>query len=485
MKLVVENFGPIKKAEVELGPMTVFVGPSNAGKSYLAVLIYSILSAAHNTAYGHFVGSKYFSDWEETRDSADEEFDGPVEPEDPDEFLLCRIEESFKVWAKRLSVIWMRRMEGCFLDAEMRLWMKEGKRIEVSDDQGQLVLDLLAPYNSKISDSQKRAIFEKIRNIPEVLQVLVDEFFVEVARNMKTGLMRGTFVDCLDPVLASMLLGSASDYPPMPAHYLPAARSSLIQNLRNQVVLTLGSGRHGPGRNLHYPLFISDFLEKLLYWNKGNLYRGAIHVGAFDGTNQQKKNIQKAGSFVEEKIMGGALKAEDVQGVYPEFRYVYGDDNERDCVPLLHASSMVAELASLVVFIREHIYPGDLLIMEEPEAGLHPGAQRNIANALVQLANAGVRVLITTHSNIVLEQLGNYVQAAEVGEKLNAQSLAKEKVGAFLFAQSKGEKNNTKVEKFGFTPETGLLSKDHTAVSSALYNETVSLLEKGDEHAQD
>ena len=40
--LEVENFGPIVSANVEFRPLTVFVGPSNTGKSYLAILVYAL-----------------------------------------------------------------------------------------------------------------------------------------------------------------------------------------------------------------------------------------------------------------------------------------------------------------------------------------------------------------------------------------------------------------------------------------------------------
>ena len=485
MKLVVENFGPIKKAEVELGPMTVFVGPSNAGKSYLAILIYAILSAGHDHHYAHIVGDRYFSDWDDDPDSPKEKSGNPRE------FLLRRIEESFMAWAKRFSVIWMRRMEDCFLDAEMPLWMKERKSIKVfagDKKSGKpLVLDLLSPANSKLSASQKQVVLEKIHHFPEVQQLFVRKFVQDhlsvegAARQILTGVRRGTFVDCLAPILSSMLLGSMPERPPMPAHYLPATRSSLTQNLRNQMVLALGSGRHGPGRDLQYPLFIADFLKKMLYGNKGRIYRGTLYVGAFEGTVLQKKKIMNAGAFLEKNIMEGKLRVMEVQGMYPEFEYVFGENSKRDRVPLLHASSMVAELAALVVFIREHIYPGDLLIMEEPETGLHPAAQRNIANVFVQLANAGVHVLVTTHSDIFLEQIGNYVQADEVGKKIRGQSLAQAKNSTYYFDQTKsGTQKQTTVKKVKFKPEIGFLTKDHRAVSSALYNETVSLLEAGD-----
>ena len=41
-RLDVSNFGPIVQASLELRPLTVFIGPSNTGKSYLAILIYAL-----------------------------------------------------------------------------------------------------------------------------------------------------------------------------------------------------------------------------------------------------------------------------------------------------------------------------------------------------------------------------------------------------------------------------------------------------------
>ena len=42
LELSVTDFGPIAKAEIDLRPLIVFVGPSNTGKSYLAILIYAL-----------------------------------------------------------------------------------------------------------------------------------------------------------------------------------------------------------------------------------------------------------------------------------------------------------------------------------------------------------------------------------------------------------------------------------------------------------
>lgn len=42
IRLEVQDFGPVAQASVQLRPLTVFVGPSNTGKTYLALLIYAL-----------------------------------------------------------------------------------------------------------------------------------------------------------------------------------------------------------------------------------------------------------------------------------------------------------------------------------------------------------------------------------------------------------------------------------------------------------
>ena len=40
LKLNFENFGPIKRAEIEVRPLTVFIGPNNTGKTYVAYFVW-------------------------------------------------------------------------------------------------------------------------------------------------------------------------------------------------------------------------------------------------------------------------------------------------------------------------------------------------------------------------------------------------------------------------------------------------------------
>ena len=50
LEIEVTNFGPIVEAKVDLRPFTLFVGPSNTGKSYLAMMIYALHGLFGETA---------------------------------------------------------------------------------------------------------------------------------------------------------------------------------------------------------------------------------------------------------------------------------------------------------------------------------------------------------------------------------------------------------------------------------------------------
>ena len=43
MKVKFKNLGPLKGGEIELKFFTIFIGPNNTGKTYLAYSIYSLL----------------------------------------------------------------------------------------------------------------------------------------------------------------------------------------------------------------------------------------------------------------------------------------------------------------------------------------------------------------------------------------------------------------------------------------------------------
>ena len=201
-----------------------------------------------------------------------------------------------------------------------------------------------------------------------------------------------------------------------------------------------------------------------------------------DTSQKEENTISKIADDMEEKILKGSIKTKPFEAIqYPQFLY---KQNGLE-LPLLCSSSMVSELAPVVLFIRHRVGKGDLMIIEEPESHLHPEAQRHIAEVVVHLIRAGVRVIVTTHSEYFLDQLANHVRLSKLTESKRSQLadrqdafLKEDEIGAYAFNPQEG---GTIVEKLHFDTENGLSPEDHDKVSSDLYNETVGILEQFDQ----
>lgn len=79
--------------------------------------------------------------------------------------------------------------------------------------------------------------------------------------------------------------------------------------------------------------------------------------------------------------------------------------------------------------------PGDLVLIETPEAHLHPGAQHRVAGLFVELARRGRQVLVETHSEHVTAAACLAVKRGE---------LAPEDLALSFFTQAKG---HTQIER--------------------------------------
>ena len=141
----------------------------------------------------------------------------------------------------------------------------------------------------------------------------------------------------------------------------------------------------------------------------------------------------------------------------------------------MNASSMVSELAPVVLYLRHVVRPGDLLIIEEPESHLHPAMQVEFIRQLATAVKSGIRILITTHSEWVLEELANLVRLSElpaerrVGIDDPDVALSPDEVGAWFF--ERGPKNSgSVVREMPLDVESGTFSSGFGLITEGLYN---------------
>ena len=141
---------------------------------------------------------------------------------------------------------------------------------------------------------------------------------------------------------------------------------------------------------------------------------------------------------------------------------------------------MVFEIAPIVIFLKYIIRPKNLLIIEEPEAHLHPKNQRILARAISQMVNAGLRVLVTTHSDYFLQQLSNCIRMSSkpsVAKKLGytkKDQLLSESAGAYLFSFRKN-RPGAETKELPISSSEGIPEDAFVQIAEAIYDETVKL----------
>ncbi len=488
MKLTVENFGPIREAKnIEVKPMTVFVGPSNSGKSYMAMLIYATIESLPFPSKGYIEGciDWMFGDNQLLSDHTSALFDYTSKIisacADSSEADACRaIGEYFKSFAVAVSATWREKALHCFGEEGANLL--EGASVKVSGGSPRnLEIDLTNPEASKIS---KKILSATYRGVKEIIDKKLQKSGLGVGASTtpERDDMAVIFNELGKTVLAFIVFNKLLNllYGRKPqdtlktangnsrsrrkqvrseVYYLPAIRGDIIQSHRIFLSALISAGT----KRMTLPLFngvLADFMEQL--------------ISIRPQPESSDKVIASVAKEIETKTLAGKIEViPSSENGPPDFQYSFRSNGSSKELSLMNASSSVSELASVVLFIKNRLSPGDYFILEEPEAHLHPKAQREISIMLAKLVDAGVHVLITTHSDIVSEQVSNFIYAAKASDK-KVQNIAEESCAIYLFDKSNTGK--TKVKNVPFDLEDGYVTEDHMKVHSDLYNETASLI---------
>ena len=452
VEIAVENFGPIAKANIDLRPLTVFVGPSNTGKTYFATLVYalhgisegftplSLVSALHQLRSGYFLAV-----------SAEEkqvikELDNAIR-----ELLKELITSGSPFKFSDLPQALRDHLQSNLTDPEVI-----GTELDRCFDF-KSVSDLIRFMDSndyemevsmKVSDkSQKWWDFNMI----------VTESALNVDGSINANLVLAHEEDRLwNPIpndaFTDYTLNGRKRY------YLPASRSGIIQSHRVIASsLMERATRSGSSGIPTLSSVIVDFMKQL---------------PIYEENEKSDEAIPTIAEAIENDVLAGKIITNPLLSGYPEF--FYQPQGTKKEIHLNRTSSMVSELAPLVLFLRGLIQPGDTLIIEEPEAHLHPGAQADMAVILARLVRAGVRVIVTTHSDWLLEEIGNLVLEGLLEDETvePASWLLPEEVGAWHFQKDKP------VKEIAFHPRRGFSPKDYQDVAEGLYNRSVNLQQK-------
>lgn len=186
-------------------------------------------------------------------------------------------------------------------------------------------------------------------------------------------------------------------------------------------------------------------------------------------------SFEDVSRLLETEILHGEVVLTEEPSGYPEVVF----RSDAGIFPLSRTSSMISELAPIVIYLRYIVHKRDLLFIEEPEAHLHPQTQVVFARLLARLVNDGLLVGLTTHSEFFLQQLNNSIIAGSMTSKAANESgfpketrLQLDAVGAYVFEPSQ---NGTVVRRLATSSTEGIPGTGFDLVTEQLYNQAVAL----------
>ena len=191
---------------------------------------------------------------------------------------------------------------------------------------------------------------------------------------------------------------------------------------------------------------------------------------------ESKGALDLATYFIETQVLHGKIDFDESVGLpFPDIAY----ETPTGKFTLNQTSSMVSELAPLILFLKYLVRPGDLLILEEPESHLHPAAQRQLARGIVRLVNAGVKVLITTHSETFIGQINNLLRISYASKRWLREHnfepedcIAHNEVGAYQFAWDESQGGSI-VKELEVHKDIGIDEAEFIGVIDSLYEESL------------
>ena len=131
------------------------------------------------------------------------------------------------------------------------------------------------------------------------------------------------------------------------------------------------------------------------------------------------------------------------------------------------------------IYLKYLLKKDDLLIIEEPEAHLNPRNQRILVKYFVKAINKGLKILITTHSDYIINQIDNLINLNNVRKEdltdLNYSEddvLINEDINIYSFKINDDDTYNAEkilIEKDGFTEDA------FSKITDELYDETIKI----------
>ncbi len=177
--------------------------------------------------------------------------------------------------------------------------------------------------------------------------------------------------------------------------YLPAARTGFM--LTKDII-------NKAGRNAAFNIGVQQE-EMIPFIRPINQFLDVMNDLSFDSKGD--RGAAAIAEYLENYMAEGTVE----MSTLPNKEVLYVPAGQEKGIPLRIVSAVVTEISPLILLKHKKRVKG--LFYEEPEMCLHPQLQQKIARVICQLASAGVKMTLTTHSDIILQHINNMIRLSE------------------------------------------------------------------------
>lgn len=459
MDITINNLGPInKETSIELKPLTVFVGPNNAGKTWTAYTLSALF------------GSRA---WSEYRDAyLKNETTGIYLPLDD------AIEQLFNSGSTKIDLIDFFKKFGQYYFNDLVLLEK------------QWFPDFLGSSSAAFQDLKISVNLEKIEN--KVTKNILSYFFKADYSIDKDGkALLYLRKEKNDPVIFFYTSSSeTSENSTLEPELKEKFSKQILKDIIYSTILRIIS------RSIYFNIYIFpsertafknltellDAISKIKFDPKNEKSEAddlgkmiipdpivdltdLLHIAARLGSHEKRQkelenneNIKiylELAEILQEEILQGKVDYSDPEP-NPSRELIFKPSNSKEIsLDIPATSSMVKDLSPLVLYLRYLAGKRHLLVIDEPEMNLHPEAQAKLIELIAMLVNADIHVIITTHSPYIVDHLINLMKAAD---SKNSESI----VDKFFLKNSNAfiSKDNVSVYLFADGTAKSILEED-------------------------
>ncbi len=382
MKITFENLGCIEQGSVELNDFTIFCGKNNSGKTYAMYSIYALFGRRFNTSF--------------TLD-----FVKPIVDTLKQTGNYCiDIEEILtKYKAEMLSYIGMDFNNNIstlfgvpnehFVNTKIKL------QFGVSNDEILAKIKEGDFFGDKMSYSGGLGEWTWIVNNAEAKiylelvnanNIVAGSLQYRISKNLIWTIFSGWFFSYNELNRKSFLLPAERAGINLFYKELFSVRNFLLQESQNDNVDAMQLLHGVTGARYAEP--IKDYLQFL----------SNINMKGFQDITSDYSEYAKA---LQNNVVNGSYEIDDFGNIS------FAPNSSKIKLPLHFSSSTVKTLFGLVFYLKHSAKKGDYLMIDEPELNLHPENQRLVARLLAQLVNAGLKVVVSTHSDYFMSELNN------------------------------------------------------------------------------